>query len=190
LSINSMISVPIVSSDWACSERNQTISGTHSTASDLDPIGGSIMPTRKKSDKPLARVHKQSGRERVRISGRQFWLGKAGSKIAKENYEIIISVWIANDHSIPDDFQWPPQWLFKWKWKSISQIINLRSLLALWLQSTAIFFFSFYDDWVKAIPIQWLHWIHDDLHISVTICTYSTNLCPRILFIWMVSVVG
>ena len=73
------------------------------------------MPTRKRSDKPLSHVHKQSGRERVRVLGRQFWLGKAGSKIAKENYEIIISVWIANDHFIPYDFQWPPQWLFKWK---------------------------------------------------------------------------
>jgi integrase len=67
------------------------------------------MPTRKKSAKPLARVHKQSGRERLRISGRQFWLGKAGSKTAKQNYEIIISVWIANDHEIPQDFEWPPK---------------------------------------------------------------------------------
>ena len=67
------------------------------------------MPTRTKHSKPLARVRKQSGRERVRISGRQFWLGKAGSKTAKQNYEIIISVWITNDDAIPNDFQWPPK---------------------------------------------------------------------------------
>lgn len=67
------------------------------------------MPTRKKHSKPLARVHKQSGRERVRISGRQFWLGKAGSKDARKNYEILISVWISHDHSVPPDFEWPPK---------------------------------------------------------------------------------
>ena len=54
------------------------------------------MGRRKKSTTPLPSIHKQSGRSRVRIEGKTIWLGKAGSKIAAENYKQVLGVWGAN----------------------------------------------------------------------------------------------
>lgn len=66
------------------------------------------MGRRKKSTTPLPSVHKQSGRSRVRIEGKTIWLGKAGSKIAAENYKQVLGVWGANGGKLPDDFALNP----------------------------------------------------------------------------------
>ena len=66
------------------------------------------MGRRKNSTTPLPSVHKQSGRSRVRIAGKTIWLGKAGSKIAAENYKQVLGVWGANGGKLPDNFALNP----------------------------------------------------------------------------------
>ena len=66
------------------------------------------MGRQKKSTTPLPSVHKASGRSRVRIEGKTIWLGKAGSKIAAENYKQVLGVWGANGGKLPDNFALNP----------------------------------------------------------------------------------
>jgi integrase len=51
---------------------------------------------------PKARLHSPSGRARVRINGKDHWLGPYGSPEAKEKYNKLIATYLANDRKIPE----------------------------------------------------------------------------------------
>ena len=46
---------------------------------------------RKKNARPLPRLHKRSGNARVRIGGREHWLGKHGSPEAEARYNALLA---------------------------------------------------------------------------------------------------
>jgi hypothetical protein len=50
---------------------------------------------------PEARLHKPSGQARVRIDGREIYLGKYGSAEAKERYDRVVAEWLANQRRLP-----------------------------------------------------------------------------------------
>ncbi len=59
------------------------------------------MPRRTKGSVPSLQHHKSSGRARVTIAGRDYWLGKWGSADAQLAYERLIAEYIANGRVIP-----------------------------------------------------------------------------------------
>lgn len=54
------------------------------------------MGRRKSSEFPRAKVHAASGRSRVRVCGREIWLGAAGSPEADRRYREILAAWVAS----------------------------------------------------------------------------------------------
>jgi micrococcal nuclease len=70
--------------------------------------GATKMGRRKKGTFPRPTVHRGSGRSRVRIGKREFYLGPAGSKEADAGYRAVMAAWGANGGTLPNDFQWPP----------------------------------------------------------------------------------
>jgi integrase len=50
---------------------------------------------------PQVRLHKPSGQARVRIDGREIYLGKFGSAEAKERYDQVVAEWLANQRRLP-----------------------------------------------------------------------------------------
>src|SRR5262245_40581258 len=50
---------------------------------------------------PQLREHKPSGQARVRIDGREIYLGKFGSAEAKEKYDKLVAEWLANQRRLP-----------------------------------------------------------------------------------------
>jgi hypothetical protein len=50
---------------------------------------------------PALTHHKPSGRARVRIKGRDFWLGKWGTPEAEERYRRVVAEYVATD-KVPD----------------------------------------------------------------------------------------
>lgn len=54
------------------------------------------MGRRKNTEFPRAKVHAASGRSRVRVCGREIWLGPAGSPEADRRYREILAAWVAS----------------------------------------------------------------------------------------------
>jgi integrase len=52
---------------------------------------------------PQIRLHSPSGRARVRINGKDFWLGPFGSPAAIREYDRLIAKYLANGRQIPSD---------------------------------------------------------------------------------------
>jgi integrase len=50
---------------------------------------------------PQIRLHKPSGQARVRIDGREIYLGKLGSTEAKDRYDRVVAEWLANQRRLP-----------------------------------------------------------------------------------------
>ena len=61
------------------------------------------MCARKSGTFPKPRLHKR-GYLRLRVCGRDFTLGKPGSKQATERHNAIIAAWGANNGTLPADF--------------------------------------------------------------------------------------
>lgn len=66
------------------------------------------MGRRKQGEFPKISIHKGRGKARVRVDGREFWLGPVGSKQADAGYRAVMTAWAANGGKLPTDFQWPP----------------------------------------------------------------------------------
>src|SRR5262245_14102634 len=56
---------------------------------------------RLKNKLPVPRLNRPSGRARLRLNGRDVWLGKFGSPEAQAAYDRIVSEWLANGRSLP-----------------------------------------------------------------------------------------
>ena len=61
------------------------------------------MPGRKSPQIPSYRLHKPTGLAVVRLSGKDFYLGKHGSLDSKNKYERLIAEWIANHRQLHPD---------------------------------------------------------------------------------------
>ena len=61
------------------------------------------MGTRKRGTLPKPRLHKR-GHHRLRIDGREFVLGKPGSRMAVERYNGILAAWVENGETLPEGF--------------------------------------------------------------------------------------
>ena len=53
---------------------------------------------------PKPRLHKR-GYQRIRVDGRDFTLGKPGTRQADERYKAILAVWAEGGGNLPDDFK-------------------------------------------------------------------------------------
>ena len=62
------------------------------------------MGCRKQGTLPKPRLHKR-GHLRLRVDGREFILGKPGSRQADEKYKAILAAWGSGGGSLPDDFK-------------------------------------------------------------------------------------
>ena len=51
---------------------------------------------------PKLRTHKASGRAMVTLDGQDIYLGPAGSLIARNQYDRIVSEWLANGRALPN----------------------------------------------------------------------------------------
>lgn len=54
---------------------------------------------------PEPRIHPAKGLLRLRVNGREFWLGKPGTRLADERRTAILAAWGANDGTLPADFK-------------------------------------------------------------------------------------
>lgn len=61
------------------------------------------MGRRKSSEFPRAKVHARSGMARVRVCGKEVWLGPAGSAAADQRYRQILAAWVASGGRSIDD---------------------------------------------------------------------------------------
>jgi hypothetical protein len=61
------------------------------------------MGRRKSSEFPRAKVHGRSGMARVRVCGKEVWLGPAGSPAADQRYRQILAAWVASGGRSIDD---------------------------------------------------------------------------------------
>ena len=53
---------------------------------------------------PEPQLHRAKGLFRLRVDGREFWLGKPGARQADERRAAILAAWGANGGSLPADF--------------------------------------------------------------------------------------
>ncbi|MCP4890624.1 MAG: hypothetical protein GY904_29005, partial [Planctomycetaceae bacterium] len=53
---------------------------------------------------PEPQLHRAKGLLRLRVDGREFWLGKPGTRTADERRAEILAAWGANGGSLPADF--------------------------------------------------------------------------------------
>jgi integrase len=72
---------------------------------DFVPIstGGTIMGRRKSGAFPRATIHKASGRARVRLCGREYWLGIAGTKEADDKFRLLVASFVASGGTSVDE---------------------------------------------------------------------------------------
>ena len=61
------------------------------------------MGRRKNGAFPRVTVHKASGRARVRLCGREYWLGLAGAKEADDRYRALVASWVASGGTTVDE---------------------------------------------------------------------------------------
>jgi integrase len=61
------------------------------------------MGRRKSGAFPRATIHKASGRARVRLCGREYWLGPAGTKEADDKYRALVASWVASGGAAVDE---------------------------------------------------------------------------------------
>lgn len=61
------------------------------------------MGRRKSSEFPRPKVHARSGMARVRVCGREVWLGPAGSPAADQRYRQILAAWVASNGQTIDE---------------------------------------------------------------------------------------
>jgi hypothetical protein len=61
------------------------------------------MGRRKSSEFPRPKVHARSGMARVRVCGKEVWLGPAGSPAADQRYRQILAAWVASGGRTIDD---------------------------------------------------------------------------------------
>ena len=54
---------------------------------------------------PEPQLHRAKGLLRLRVDGREFWLGKPGTRQADERRAAILAAWGANGGSLPADFK-------------------------------------------------------------------------------------
>lgn len=66
------------------------------------------MGTRKRGTLPKPRLHKR-GHHRLRIDGREFVLGKPGSRQAIERYNAILAAWVEFGEALPEGFTLEPK---------------------------------------------------------------------------------
>ena len=52
---------------------------------------------------PVPRLHRPSGRARLRIDGKEIWLGEFGSSAAQAEYDRLIGEWLANGRTLLPD---------------------------------------------------------------------------------------
>ena len=61
------------------------------------------MGRRKNGAFPRPTIHKASGRARVRLCGREYWLGIAGTKEADDKYRALVASWVASGGTTVDE---------------------------------------------------------------------------------------
>lgn len=59
------------------------------------------MASKKDSQIPKYCLHKSSGRARVTLNGKDFWLGRYGTPGSREKYDRLIAEWMANGRNPP-----------------------------------------------------------------------------------------
>jgi hypothetical protein len=56
-------------------------------------LGGTTMGRRSNKAFPEPRIHPAKGLLRLRVNGREFWLGKPGTRLADERRAAILAAW-------------------------------------------------------------------------------------------------
>jgi integrase len=62
--------------------------------------GGTIMGRRASNDFPRPRLHKRTGQARVRVAGREVWLGRWGSPEADFKYRQLLAAWATDGAAV------------------------------------------------------------------------------------------